>query len=515
MLGSLFASTLLAPALVAAPQEVQAATPAPAQAPGAYVEIPGELEFTGVLCARPLQAGSRAAAGLSPRERQQRVARGLQMLAELELREYVADTDEYLIEVPDGETENTISALLMQTGGFQYVEPDWLVYPVQCPNDPRFNQQWHHQSNRIQSCDAWDIETGDPSIVVAICDTGIRLTHEDLQLHRYEGYHAPSQTWESSGGPIDDINGHGTLCSGTAAANGDNGVGVAGVGWNLGHRTMRVTDNTDGTAPISFLTNAARTAVLAGDRVSSVSYGGGTGNSVNTAGAFIRSNGGLLVWAAGNASQVLGGSREDDVILVGSTNESDGLSGFSNRGSRVDLTAPGSAIRTTSRNSDSSYSAVSGTSFACPMTAGLCGLIWSRNPDLTPAQVEQILRDSCEDLGGTGVDDTFGYGRINAFQAMQLTPSPLVEIDFLAGRPDVLLPQGGDTVTVRVGPAADAVDPSGVLFFVDTGAGFVPSQPAVTGGPVFEFTGVFPPADCPSEVRYYFEFPLVGGAVAS
>ena len=89
------------------------------------------------------------------------------------------------------------------------------------------------------------------------------------------------------------------------------GGGVAGVGWNLGHRTMRVTDNTDGTAPISFLTNAARTAILAGDRVSSVSYSGGTGNSVNTAGTFIRSNGGLLVWAAGNASQVLGGSRED------------------------------------------------------------------------------------------------------------------------------------------------------------------------------------------------------------
>ena len=112
----------------------------------------------------------------------------------------------------------------------------------------------------MQSCDAWDIETGDPSIVVAICDTGIRLTHEDLQLHRYEGYHSPSQTWQASGGPINDINGHGTLCSGTAAANGNNGVGVSGVGWNLGHRTMRVTDSGDGAASLSNLTDAARTA---------------------------------------------------------------------------------------------------------------------------------------------------------------------------------------------------------------------------------------------------------------
>lgn len=510
VLRSACAGALLAPALALTPQELQAALPAQVQQPGAYVEVPGELEFTGVLCARPLQA---AQSDLTTRELDERVSRGLDMVAELVVRRYVPETDEYLIEVPAGETENTLSQRLMKTGGFQYVEPDWLVYPVGCPNDSSFGTQWHHEANRMQSCDAWDIETGDPSIVVAICDTGIRLTHEDLQLHRYDGYHAPSQTWQASGGPIDDINGHGTLCSGTAAANGNNGVGVSGVGWNLGHRTMRVTDSGDGSASLSNLTDAARTAALAGDKVASVSYSGGSSGSVDTAGGFIRNNGALLIWAAGNSSTVMSGNRDDNVILVGATTSSDSLAGYSNRGPLVDFAAPGSQIRTTSSSGNSSYSSVSGTSFACPMTAGLCGLIWSRNPDLTPAEVEQILRDSCDDLGASGVDDTFGYGRINSLKAMQMTPSPSVAIAFPFGRPDVVAPQGGDTVVVRVTPGADSVDPSGVRFYLDAGTGFVPVVPSISGGPVYDFTATFPPTDCPNELRYYFEFPLNSGGV--
>jgi predicted phage tail protein len=66
---------------------------------------------------------------------------------------------------------------------------------------------------------------------------------------------------------------------------------------------------------------------------------------------------------------------------------------------------------------------VSGTSFACPITAGLCGLIWSRNPTLTPAQVESIIRGSCRDLGTAGLDDLYGYGRIDAAAAIAATPA--------------------------------------------------------------------------------------------
>jgi subtilisin family serine protease len=389
--------------------------------PHLFEAIPGEREFSGVLVARPLQATRAAERGLSEAEHARAKAQAERDLRAIGVARHFPEVDEFLVKVPEGETESTVIARLMATGNFEYVEPDWIVFPVACPNDGQFTQQWHHAANRLGSCAAWDLETGSPDIVVAICDTGILATHEDLLLHKRDGFHVPSQTWESQGGPINDINGHGTNCSGSAAANGNNSVGVAGMGWNLGHRTMRVTDSADGSASLSNLTLAARTAADAGDKVASVSYSGVNSSTVFTTGDYVRSKGALLVWAAGNSNVNLSGNREDSVIVVGATDQNDARASFSNYGTLVDLFAPGVSIRTTARTATNAYANVSGTSFACPITAGLCGLIWSRNPSLTPAQVESILRSTCVDLGTAGVDGTFGYGRINAAAAITAT----------------------------------------------------------------------------------------------
>ena len=142
------------------------------------------------------------------------------------------------------------------------------------------------------------------------------------------------------------------------------------------------------------------------------------------------------------------------MIVVGATTSSDALASFANRGSFVDLTAPGQGVRTT--NDSGGYSNVSGTSFACPMTAGLCALIWSKNPSLTPQQVEDVLRMSCDDLGAAGVDDNFGFGRINSDIAMQMTPATSVGISFPVARPDEVSPAGGDTLDVIVTPGTSA-----------------------------------------------------------
>jgi len=478
-----------------------------------FITRPGQLELRGVLCARPLQAEHAAGRGLSLAEIRERASLARAALDTYELERYVAETDEYLIRVPAGETETTLANRLLATGGFQYVEPDWLAFPIGCPNDAQFAQQWHHQANRMRSCDAWDIETGDPTIVVAICDTGIRTTHQDLQLHRYEGFNVPSQTWQSAGGAINDVNGHGTLCTGTSAANGDNGIGVAGVGWNLGHRMLRVTDDAGGGASISNLTLAARTAADAGDKVASVSYSGVTSGSVQTTGTYVRARNALLVWAAGNDSQNLSGNRNDSVIIVGATTSSDALASFSNFGSLVDFTAPGASIRTTSNGGDSSYSNVSGTSFACPMVAGLCGLIWSYNSLLTPQQVEDILRNSCDDLGAAGLDDTFGYGRINSYEALLLTPPPTVAISFPNGLPAEIDSAGGTLLSVVAQPGTSTPQTSAAEFWVDTGTGFQPASIGYVGSNRYDAT--FPAASCPSVVRYYFNFPLVGGGAAA
>ena len=400
---------------------------APVPAPGAFntrfIEEPGIREFSGRLIARPLQMDALMNLGMSADE-----AMALRVNARAEIEEnydvihYVEQTDEFIFEVPAGLTENEVARELMRKGYYQYVEPDWTVFPVGCPNDPQFGNQWHHQSNRMNSCAGWNIDTGNPSVGVGICDTGVRTTHEDLLLHRLEGYNAVDRLWESQGGQIDPVHPHGTMTTGCAAANGNNGVGVSGVGWDLSHRMLRVTNSPSGNAYLSDLQHAARTSIESGDRVASVSYSGADASSNLTTATYIKSIGGLLVWAAGNDGRYLNfGNRDnDDIIVVGATDQNDQSAWFSAYGPYVDLVAPGVGILTTDSQNNSSYSAVDGTSFSTPLTAGLIGLIWSADPTLTPDEVENILKQGCDDLGSGGVDNTFGYGRINVYGSLSL-----------------------------------------------------------------------------------------------
>lgn len=418
-LGTLSAAILSASALA----QVGVASKAPAvAAPELFSEVAGVREFRGVLTVRPLQASDRERLGLTPLQFERAMDAALNELMKLDIDRYVAETDEYLVRVPKGETDNSLAARLLATGNFQYVEPDWTVYPVACPNDAGFATQWHHQAARMNSCAAWDLQTGNPSIIVAICDTGVRTSHTDLRANRYEGYNVTAALWESAGGAINDVNGHGTNCTGSAAGNGNNSIGISGAGWNLGHRMMRVTDLSTGSASLSNLTTAARVAVDRGDKVASVSYSGVNSTTVFSTGTYVRSKGSMLVWAAGNDGLAIAGNRNDDVLVVGASDQNDLIATFSNRGSLVDFVAPGVSIYTTSNAGDTSYAAVSGTSFACPITAGLCGLIWSRNGTLTPVQVENIIRNSCKDLGAAGLDDVYGYGRIDSAAAINATP---------------------------------------------------------------------------------------------
>jgi PKD repeat protein len=195
---------------------------------------------------------------------------------------------------------------------------------------------------------------------------------------------------------------------------------------------LRVSNVSTGSASISVLQHAARTAVESGDKVASVSYSGVDSSSNLTTATYVKSLGGLLVWAAGNDNRNLtfGNRDADDIVVAGATDQNDLKASFSAYGTFVDLVAPGVSVVTTSSSSTTSYASASGTSFACPLTAGLCALIWSKNPALTPSQVEAVLKGSTDDLGTTGTDNTFGYGRINANKAMQQVgggPAPVAE----------------------------------------------------------------------------------------
>ena len=465
-----------------------------------FAEIEGVRELSGQMIVRPRTRRALRKAGLSDEVIFARASAARRELSRHEVLRHVEATDDSVIKVPSGLTEREVSRVLMATGLFEYAEPNWLLSPIgvqaqapgkgssvpqeqlkrtaagttiptrplpspprtppplvldpfepfviipgapRCPDDPLFSTQWHHQTPAMDSCTAWGTliseggTTGGPHISIGICDTGVLTTHEDLLLNRLEGYNAVSMLWESQGGNISPVHGHGTRTTGSAAANGNNGVGVSGVGWNLSHRMLRVSNSSSGNAFLVDLQHAVRTSIENGDRVASVSYHGAASASNGPTSTYVKSLGGLMLWGAGNtSSNFTSPDRDsDDLIVVGSSDQSDAKASFSSYGNFIDLVAPGVAIVTPTNTSNSAYATTQGTSHSCPIVAGVCAMIWSARPNLSPNDVERILKASSDDIGTPGLDIFFGHGRVNLARAIGTDWSTTPVSEFVAQTP--------------------------------------------------------------------------------
>jgi subtilisin family serine protease len=364
-----------------------------------FVEIPNERTFTGQLLVHARKGKVRtASARVSP----------------LTVKSS-AFVNEYVINVPKGLSEGELAAVLLATGDYEFVEPNWLRYPAIIPNDPQYGSSWQH--TRLQSAAAWDLNTGSSDIIVAVCDSGVDLDHPDLVASLIPGYNSASNQTQASGGNVNDINGHGTFVSGCAAAKGNNNIGVTGVGWDFSLMPVRVTNNSNGTASSFNILEGARWAADNGAHVVNASFSGGTSGSNNTTAAYLKTQGSLLFWASGNDGSFISPNLPD-IIIVGSTTSGDIRSGFSNFGPAVDITAPGSSVRST-RNGGT-FGNGSGTSYASPIAAGVGAMIYAVNPDFDGDDVQFILYNSVDDLGAPGRDDSFGRGRVNTRKAIEL-----------------------------------------------------------------------------------------------
>lgn len=387
-----------------------------------FVEKKGVNEFSGEMIARPRQPHALKQAGLN--EDQSNAVRSKALVAMgIQIIRHYPEVDEYVVRVPIGLDENTYAKQLMATGSFEYVEPNWTLYPVITPNDPSYGSQWHLP--KINAPIAWNHFTGDGSVTVAITDTGVRTAHQDLSSRLVPGANSASGTAvpQTSGGQVEDINGHGTHCAGIAAAAGNNGLGVSGIGWNTKIMPIRVTNSTGGSASLTALTAGARWAADNGARVVSTSYSGFSSSSVQTTGNYIKvTRNGVYCWAAGN-DNVNRSTDHIDVTVVGASTESDGKASFSAYGSAIDVFSPGTNIYSTYFNSNTSYAFASGTSMACPLTAGTAALITGTNLSMTAQQIETLLYTTCLDLtaapGGVGNDNYWGWGRIDAAAAVR------------------------------------------------------------------------------------------------
>lgn len=312
-----------------------------------------------------------------------------------------------LVDLPVGMNVEHAARFYRSLRNVEYAEPNYILQTKLVPNDPAYGQQYGLA--KMQCAAAWDLSTGDPGVVIAIVDTGVQLNHGDLAAKIVPGY-----DFVNGDTSADDDNGHGTHCAGIAAAVTNNGVGIAGVGFQCKIMPVKVL-NAQGSGTISNVANGITWAVDNGAKVVSLSLGGSSGSqALQSAVDYAWNNGVVVVAAAGNenTSQPAYPGYYTNCIAVGSTDQNDQRSSFSNYGNWVDVAAPGSSIYST--YTGGGYQTLSGTSMATPAVAGLAGLLWSRlGGGATNSQVRNRIESTTDSVGTWLVK-----GRVNAQSAL-------------------------------------------------------------------------------------------------
>jgi subtilisin family serine protease len=312
-----------------------------------------------------------------------------------------------------------------QRGSASGVPPD--VEPIELPegveliqhtpNDPLWSYQWGPQS--INCPQAWDIEQGSLDVRIAIVDTGIDYTHDDITNYNYCGW-----DWVNmDSDPMDDHS-HGTHCAGIAAATMDNSLGIAGVA-QVTVCAEKVC-NAGGSCPWYDCALGVVDAIDYCDAdVISMSFGGSGGSTeLQSACQYAWDAGAVLVGASGNngGTPVICPAKYDTVICVGSIDPYDTRSYFSQYGPSMELVAPGEEIISTILAD--AYGYKTGTSMSTPHVAGVAALVISQNPSWTNLEVRTDLADTAVDLGATGWDQYYGYGKVDAFAALDADGAP-------------------------------------------------------------------------------------------
>jgi hypothetical protein len=390
------------------------------------------------------------------------------------------------------------------------------VLPVSAmPDDSLWStSSWFYQPSRhdIHAPEAWDVTTGDTSIVVAVLDTGVLPNHPDLSgtvpglsgqmwVNREErggvtyldddgngfvddisGWDfvslpsgdeiSPGEDWQDQDNDPSDWSGHGTFVAGLVGAITNNGIGVSGTAWNVRLMPLRVAFSTlsdpAGLVDMSFVAQAIRYATRNGASVINCSFATLDQSGLGAAAAAAARAGATVVNAAGNFGSPHELGDREDVIAVAATDENDLVAGFSNLGDYVDLSAPGSNITSTwiTRTGVDSVGqrqpwytdGLSGTSFSAPMVSGAVALLQARQRalgarPLYPTGALLRLRETADDISALNAGTPgYGTGRLNLARALLDPPGSSAN---LAGAetsgPAVVLPRtSGRTVIAQV-----------------------------------------------------------------
>jgi len=374
-------------------------------------------------------------------------------------------TDRYFVtdlqRIPDWNNFNMYS---FRNQGIEYIQPNRFNKEHLTPNDPLFPNQLHHLSAVPQ---AWNYTTGSPLIIVGVVDSGILREHPDLAANLYinpneaidgtdtdgNGYVDDWCGWDFSDAPemadvalgdfmipdndVTDENFHGTHVSGIIGAVGNNGIGIAGVAWNVRIMPLRAGFRTAQGSGYLQDDDAAAALIYAADNgchVINMSWGDPNYSPIIAdACDYAYEKGVILIASAGNdpGPNLSYPAKLSNVISVGAVNKFKNLAGFSSYGVDLDLVAPGEQVLSTYKlETNEQYMEMSGTSMAAPYVSGSIALMLSLQPGLSPAEVRSRLLNSTDDLGPIGFDIHYGHGLLNVQKLLLSLNPPIVEISY-------------------------------------------------------------------------------------
>ena len=358
------------------------------------------------------------------------------------------------------ETNDSAIKALNENPMVEIAEPNYIYKINKAPTDPLYVQTWGLSNvgqadpkNQvgvagvdINAERAWEIQTGTREKIVAIIDTGIDWSHPDLAENMWVNeaeQNGKAGVDDDNNGVVDDIygynaitgtgnakddQGHGSHCAGTIGARANNGIGVAGVNWNVRMMAVKFLD-AGGSGSLADAIKAIDYATKMGANVMSNSWGGG-GFSQTLMDAIKRSNeaGAIFIAAAGNEYNNNDNSptypstyQVENVMSVAAIDNRGAKADFSNYGKKtVHLGAPGVNVMSTTGGS---YKSFSGTSMATPHVAGVAALLWANEPNLTAAQVKERLIATVRPLASMKGKTRTG-GMVDAYGALTNTQAP-------------------------------------------------------------------------------------------
>jgi len=308
------------------------------------------------------------------------------------------------------------------------------------PNDKYYSAQWNMPA--IRAPEAWSLTTGTPQVIIAVVDSGVEVRHPDLAAKILTGWDFVDGD-ESPAPATGSGNAFGTAIAGLAAAQTNNGQYIAGVAWGARILPIRVL-NRKSTAPydpvaanvetiaagIRYAANQGAKVILMGFTLLNLSPA--DQQTLQAAIDDAYTAGALIVAAAGdhgvdetNPNPITYPAALNHVLTATGTTPNDTRWSDAEYGNYIHLAAPAAPITTIDSITTTVFFGASSTAFAAAHVAGAAALVLSMNPNLTNAEVENILKTTAVDIGTPGRDNYFGFGRLDAFAALQATPHDL------------------------------------------------------------------------------------------